>query len=167
MAEATVNWLTDEEQRGWRSILGAQNSLVTALDRELAAEHKLGLADYEVLMHLSEAEGESLRMTDLAKGVFLSPSGLTRRLDSLVKAGLVERKPCESDGRGLFAVLTSEGRAKLEQMAPTHVRGVREHFIDQITADQLRQLTQIFESLPVANREDSFRTRLSEPVRTS
>ena len=79
------------------------------LDSELQAEHGLSLGEYEVLVHLSEEPEHSLRMTDLAGRLHLSPSGITRRIDGLERAGLVERRQCPSDRRGSNAVLTDEG----------------------------------------------------------
>jgi DNA-binding MarR family transcriptional regulator len=76
-------------------------------------------------------------MAELAAHLMLSPSGLTRRLDGLVKDGLVERRACPSDRRGSFAVLTEKGRAVLEEAAPTHVEGVRRYVIDPLSRDEL------------------------------
>jgi len=111
------------------------------LDNELQAEHGLSLGDYEVLARLSEAPGRTLRMNDLANRLHLSPSGMTRRIDSLVRAGFVERHQCPTDRRGANAVLTAEGMRVLEDAAPTHVRGVRDHFVDRLSARQLANLT--------------------------
>lgn len=140
----SVRWLDENEMTAWRAFIRAHGTLVARLDQELQAEHHLGLPEYEVLVHLSEAERRELRMTDLARRVLLSPSGMTRRLDGLVRRGLVERRRCPSDGRGQFAVLTTEGLTAMEHMAPTHVRGVREHFVDRLTRQQLRELVEIF-----------------------
>jgi len=142
-----------QEERAWRGLLRANATIVNILDRELEAEHHLGLPDYEVLMQLSGSSDASLRMTELAKEVLLSPSGLTRRLDGLVKEGLVERQPCPSDGRGLLAVITETGREKLKQMKPTHVRAVKEHMISCVTRDQLAQMIAALEQ--IANQSES------------
>jgi DNA-binding MarR family transcriptional regulator len=79
-------------------------------------------------------------MTDLAMALRLSPSGITRRIDGLVRAGLVERQQCPSDRRGSNAVLTDEGMRRLRVAAPAHVRGVRAHFIDQLSPRDLAHL---------------------------
>ncbi len=81
-------------------------------------------------MFLSEADGRAMRMCDLAARLQLSPSGLTRRLDGLVRAGVVERRPSETDRRVMLAVLTAEGAAVLarggadarRQRAGAHLR---------------------------------------------
>lgn len=101
-------------------------------DRELQEAHGLSLGDYDVLVHLSEADGGSLRMSELAERLLLSRSGLTRRIDGLVRAGWVERKACPNDGRGSLAVLTNAGLMRLEEAAPTHVQGVRRYLIDPL-----------------------------------
>lgn len=143
--------LEKEELMGWRSLLKANASLVGALDRELEQSHSLGLPDYEVLTQLSHSPDGTLRMTELAREVLLSPSGLTRRLDGLVKAGLVERQPCATDGRGLNAVITSDGANKLDEMTPTYVNGVRSHFVTYLDRTQLQELISMLE--PIATQD--------------
>ena len=133
-------WLDEDEMRAWRRLMGVRFQLLGALDRELQAAHNMSLADYEVLIRVSEAGPEGLRMTELAEQLLLSPSGLTRRLDGLVRDGLVARRSCPSDRRGSYAVLTEYGRQRLEEAAPTHVDGVRRHFIDRLTRQQVLAL---------------------------
>lgn len=123
----------------WQAFLRASIRLMDRLDAELDG-HGLSLADYEILVNLSaEAAGE-LRMTELAARTLVSRSGLTRRLDRLVESGLVERRNCPTDRRGVYAVLTAAGRRRLEAAAPTHVEGVRRHFISQLEGQDLRAL---------------------------
>ena len=88
---ATALWLDDLELRAWRSLLRAHARLLARLDAELQASKGMSVNDYGVLVQLSEEEGGSMRMSELAERLLLSPSGLTRRLDGLVRAGLVER----------------------------------------------------------------------------
>jgi DNA-binding MarR family transcriptional regulator len=136
-----VQWLTEPEMKAWRALLKTTTGLLAVLDNELQAAHGLSLAEYEVLVNLSEAPGHSLRMTELASRLHLSPSGMTRRVDGLVRHGYVRREQCPSDRRGYFAVLSDEGMARVQACAPTHVRGVREHFIDRLSERQLANLT--------------------------
>ena len=126
---APTEWLTDAEQRVWRRLLAVESKLNEVLDSELRLRHGISLADYGVLVHLSEAPGRSLRMSDLADRLLLSRSGLTRRVDSLVRHGLVARKACPGDGRGSLATLTEAGLEALRDAAPTHVAGVRRYLI--------------------------------------
>ena len=140
MAERAVRWLSDPEMQCWRALIQVTTGVLGALDAELQSEHGLSLGEYEVLVHLSEAPERSLRMTDLASRLHLSPSGITRRIDGLQRAGLVERMQCPSDRRGSNAVLTAEGLRRLRAAAPTHVRGVRAHFIDQLSEREIAEL---------------------------
>jgi DNA-binding MarR family transcriptional regulator len=140
MAETTTHWLSQVEEQAWRTLVSTTTGLLATLDNELQAAHGLSLGDYEVLVHLAEAPDLSLRMVDLASSLHLSPSGITRRIDGLVKAGLVERQQCPTDRRASNAVLTRAGSRLLKEAAPTHVDGVRTHFVDRLSPDQLDQL---------------------------
>jgi DNA-binding MarR family transcriptional regulator len=133
----------------WRALISVTTGVLGALDGELQAEHGLSLGEYEVLVHLSEEPEHSLRMTDLASRLHLSPSGITRRIDGLEREGLVERRQCPSDRRGSNAVLTKEGMRRLAAAAPTHVRGVRAHFIDQLSDQEIAQLASALASVQV------------------
>ncbi len=126
----------------WRSYVRSHAVLLARLDAELHAEQGMSLGEYEVLVFLSEASGGRLRMAELAQRVLISPSALTRRLDRLVGRGWVSRERCAEDARGAFAVLTDEGRRRLEAAAPTHVEGVRRHFLDRLTRAQLGALAE-------------------------
>lgn len=147
--ETTVQWLDQAEMTAWRALIQTTTGLLATLDNELQAEHGLTLGDYEVLIHLSDAPDRSLRMSDLAAKLRLSPSGITRRIDGLVRTGLVERRQCPTDRRGSNAVLTDAGMEKLEQAAPTHVRGVREHFVDRLNGTQLANLAEALSSVEI------------------
>jgi DNA-binding MarR family transcriptional regulator len=149
MAERGPHWLSDTEQQSWRTLIDVTTGVLATLDAELRAEHSLSLGEYEVLAHLSEEPEHSLRMTDLAGRLRLSPSGITRRIDGLVRAGLVERRQCPSDRRGSNAVLTEAGLRRLRDAAPTHVRGVRAHFVDQLSARDLANLASALSGIDV------------------
>jgi DNA-binding MarR family transcriptional regulator len=140
-------WLDEEEMHAWRALVDAHNRLAAVLDAELLAAHDLTLADYIVFVHLSAAPDHRLRMSELADLLHLSPSGLTRRLDRLSKAGLVARERCPSDRRGTFAVLTAAGYERLVEAAPTHVQGVRRHFVDALSRGQLRDIAGSLDSV--------------------
>ncbi len=127
-----TEWLSDEEQVLWRRLLSVESRLQERLDQDLRRNHGLTLAEYGVLVHLSEAGPGGLRMSDLAQLLLLSRSGLTRRFDSMVRAGLVERRSCPADGRGAMAHLTALGAERLTEAAPVHVAGVRRYLIDPL-----------------------------------
>ena len=140
MNEPEVRWLNESEMVAWRSLVSTTTGLLAVLDNELQAAHGLSLGDYEALVHLSEEPGRAIRMSELAGRLHLSPSGITRRIDGLVKQGFVERQRCPNDRRGSNAVLTPLGLKALQTAAPTHVRGVREYFVDRLDDHQLAQL---------------------------
>jgi len=131
--------LDEVEMQAWEAFLRASIRLMERLDAELEG-HGISLADYEILVHLSAEPSGELRMTELAARTLVSRSGLTRRLDRLVVSGLVERRSCPTDRRGVFAVLSDAGRRRLEESAPTHVDGVRRHFISQLHGQDLHTL---------------------------
>ncbi|HTW18714.1 MAG TPA: MarR family transcriptional regulator [Mycobacteriales bacterium] len=124
------------EMSAWHALIRAHSRVVRRLEAELEAEHGLSLPAYEVLAHLSEAGDQRLRMTELATHAVLTPSGLTRLVDKLAREGLVERQRCGADARVVYAVLTPLGMARLVAAYPTHVRGVREHYLDWLSAAQ-------------------------------
>ena len=124
----------------WREFLETHAVVVGALEAELDAEHTLPLAWYDVLVSLSEAPDQQLRMQDLASRVLFSRSGLTRLVDRMVRDGLVRRERCDDDRRGTYAVLTSSGARRLRDASGVHLRGVREHFDQHLTDADVRAL---------------------------
>jgi DNA-binding MarR family transcriptional regulator len=138
-----TRWLDDDEMAAWRSLIETGTDLFRALEADLA-QHGLFQGDYQVLVYLSESDGDRLRMTDLACRLQLTPSGLTRRLDRLIASRLVTRVRSEEDGRVMLAVLTPSGRRVLEQTAPHHVESVRRHMIDLLDREELRAIGSAF-----------------------
>lgn len=138
-----TDWLSESEQHSWRNFIMTVHDLMAALETDLAP-HALTMGDYEVLVWLSEAEQNRMRMCDLAGALQLSPSGLTRRLDGMVKNGWVERASCESDRRVMWAHLTPAGLAKMKSVAPDHVASVRRLVLDPLGPTGVEQLGEIF-----------------------
>ena len=130
----------DPRLETWRSFLVAHAQIRRQLERELQAEQSLGLGEYEVLLLLARAEDRQLRMSELADRLVLSRSGVTRLVDRLNAEGLVERTSCDTDRRGAWATLTGAGYERLRRAAPTHLRGVGEHFLDRIPPAELETL---------------------------
>jgi len=135
-----VKWLDEDEMRAWHSFLAAGALIDRLIDAQLKEAVGLSHPQYEILVRLAEAPEGELRMTELAGTLLTSKSGLTYQVTQLEKAGLVERRSCPSDVRGVLAVLTSAGRRLLEQAAPGHVALVRELLIDVLPPDQLAGL---------------------------
>lgn len=127
--------ITDQELGAWVGFLRAQRRVIDQLNADLRAEHDISLSEYEVLLHLSRAPESALPMGELARNVLLTPSGVTRLADRMIKAGLIARQPCPTDRRVSYLVLTPAGRTKFKAAAPTHVRGVRDHFARHLNPD--------------------------------
>lgn len=135
------------ELAAWRGLLRVHSALVRQLDAELVAAHDLPLRSYEVLLHLGDAPGRRLRMTELSRSVLLSPSGVSRLVDRLEADGLVGRRRCELDGRGYWTELTEAGLAKLTAARVTHLAGVRRLFLSKLSEADLRRLAELWERL--------------------
>jgi DNA-binding MarR family transcriptional regulator len=143
---ATV-WLDEQEQRSWRAYLVGTTLLMDRLDRELREQHGMSLPEYEILVRLSEAEGHRLRMAQLAQSLSHSRSRVTHTVGRMEQAGLVARDACVSDGRGVEAVLTPEGRRALEAAAPTHVAGVRRLLVDLVHHQDFEAVGRVFDAV--------------------
>ncbi len=137
--------LTERELAAWRGMLRTHRDVVARLDAELERSHGLPLSSYEVLISLADASDGRLRMGELAGALLLSRSGLTRLVDRLARQGLVERKRCEDDARGFFAVITDAGRGKLKSARPAHLAGVREHFLERLADRDLDALARAWQ----------------------
>jgi DNA-binding MarR family transcriptional regulator len=139
--------LRGRELGAWRGFLRAHAAIAKELDTELVATHGLPLSSYEVLLVLEGAPEGRLRMSEIADSVLLSRSGVTRLVDRLEKEGMIERVSCPTDRRGLHAVLTKRGRARLLEARPTHLAGVRSAFLARFSDDELDRLCEFWERL--------------------
>jgi len=129
-------------------LLRAHSSLSRELSARLFTDHGLTINDYEALLHLSRAEEGRMRRVDLAGLLLLTASGVTRLLDGLEAAGLVERASCASDRRVTYAVLTEAGRTRLHEASLSHVAGVRAFFEARYSGEELKQLAGLLGRLP-------------------
>jgi DNA-binding MarR family transcriptional regulator len=136
----TPRWLTDEQQADWRAWIEASMMLREQLNRDLLQQHGLTMADYEILVQLSEHPEHRLRMSELASSTLVSRSRLSHQIDRMERAGLVRRQECTDDRRGFFATLTQEGLLAIQQAAPDHVQSVRTYLLDQMTEAEFRNL---------------------------
>lgn len=136
-------WLDEREARAWRGYNRMRLQLNARLNRNLVRDAGLSLADYEVLVCLSEAPDGRLRAFQLADALRWEKSRLSHHLTRMQGRGLVRRQECPTDGRGAFIVLTDTGTAAIERAAPEHVEDVRRAFVDVLTPAQLDALDQI------------------------
>jgi DNA-binding MarR family transcriptional regulator len=132
----------------WVRLLRTHAAATRELNTQLVAEHGLTINDYEALLHLSRAEGRSMRRVDLAESLLLTASGVTRLLDGLERAGLVEKAACQSDGRVTYAVLTDAGLDKLRAASCGHVASVRTLFEERLSPDEIETLAELLGRLP-------------------
>lgn len=138
-----TRWLTDDQQRTWRSFLAAFRHIETSLDRQMQRDAAMPLAYYLILAMLSEAPDRTLRMSELAAKVDASPSRLSHSMDRLERQGLVERQRCSGDRRGIEARLTPAGYDVVLTSAPGHAEQVMKTMFDRLTPVQVAQLADI------------------------
>lgn len=136
-------WLTDSEQLLWRRWLAVNRDLLATLNRSLEHRSGISLADYEVLVRLSEDGNEELRAAALADALGWGRSRLSHQLRRMEAAGLITRRTCQDDGRGSLVGLTARGRRCIEDAAPGHVADVRRYFLDAIAPGDLEVLNRV------------------------
>lgn len=135
-----TRWLDSREMAAWQGFLEASHRVERRLEQQLKEESGLSHTQYEVLVLLDSAPDASMRMSELAHAVITSKSGLTYQIGQLEKRGLVRRRSCPTDVRGVFAALTDQGRRLLRDAAPGHVAAVREVLVDVLDREQLAVL---------------------------
>ncbi|MBV9920653.1 MAG: winged helix-turn-helix transcriptional regulator [Pseudonocardia sp.] len=140
----------DWRLRVWRMFLATHTEVLRRLERDLSRQADIPLSWYDVLLQLAEADGRRLRMAELAERVLLSRSGLTRLVDRISAAGLVERKPFPGDARGTYCVLTAAGLNRLRAAAPIHLGGVQRYWLSHFTDEELRALDRLLDRLPTS-----------------
>ena len=138
-----TRWLSADEQFAWRSFVDGVRGLMDVLDRQLQADSNLPHSYFEVLIPLSEAEGRTMRMSELAEAARSSRSRLSHAVARLEERGWVRRVDCATDRRGQLAQLTDAGFAVVEAAAPGHVAAVREYLIDRLSPEQITALGEI------------------------
>lgn len=156
-SEPDAPWLDADEQRAWQAYLRMQGRLAARLNRELQLESGLSLADYEVLVQLTDTPEARLRPFELQCGLQWEQSRLSHHLARMRRRGLVEREECSEDGRGAFVVLTEKGRQAITAAASGHVGVVRRYFFDGLTREDVATLerltTRILDRLADADAE--------------
>jgi DNA-binding MarR family transcriptional regulator len=151
-------------------LVRAHVAVTGQLNAQLSADHGLSINAYEALLHLARAPDSRLRRIDLADGLLLTASGVTRLLDGLERDGFVAREECSSDRRVSYAVLTEVGRAKLREASKSHTRQIRELVGGPYDDDELAQLVALLDRLPGVDPTDGScgsDSELGEPSLTS
>lgn len=130
MTADETHWLDPSQQRDWRAYIVGSTLLMDTLDRELRSAHGVSMAEYEILVRLSESPDRTLRMAQIAESMQHSRSRVTHTVSRMEKAGLISRCAASDDRRGVDARMTDAGWELLVAAAHTHVSGVRAHFVD-------------------------------------
>lgn len=120
----------------WRGFIERSADLINIITKDLEP-YGLDGGDYQLLAMLSEAPGHKMKMCDLAQTLGLSRSGLTRRMDGVLKAKYVLRVGDQEDRRAVFAQITEKGLALIKKVAPHHVASVRRHMIDLLSPAEI------------------------------
>lgn len=149
-----VESLSDLELGAWRGLLRASACACKQLDAELEAAHGIALSTYEVLAFVSEADGERMRMCDLAASANLSRSGLTRLIDRLERDGLIERERCSNDARGAWAKLTADGRDRLDEARDGHIDALRRVFLSNLSPAEQAMLAALPDRVAALDAEN-------------
>ena len=136
----------------WRSYLQSHAAIVRELDAELLSQHGMTSRDYEVLLYLAQAPERRLPMSALSERTMLTRSGITRLIDGLVSAGLIERVSCPNDARVSHALLTDAGYEKLRLAGCTHVASIQRLFLERFSASEIEQLAALLRRLPGAHQ---------------
>lgn len=135
-----VTSVTPEEWQAWRAIYSMRKQLDLTLERQLHRDADISLADYEVLVMLLEAEGRQLRARELGANLGWEKSRLSHQVTRMERRGLVERTNCDTDARGTWIVITSDGRRAALAAIREHAATMRKYFFDVATDDELAVL---------------------------
>jgi DNA-binding MarR family transcriptional regulator len=137
----------NEAARAFGRLTRANQALRRELDAQLAANYKLTLSEFEVLLLLGRAKDRAMRRVDLATEVRLSPSGITRMLDRLETAGMVEKRACDEDARVSYAALSDAGMGVIQKAMPEHYDVLDEMMKTRLSAAEVEQLSDLLERL--------------------
>jgi len=139
----------DVERQAWANFLRAHSAVTRQFNAELRETHGLTLSDFDVLAQLARAPEGALKRVELSERVLLTPSGITRLLNGLERAGYVRAGKCETDARITYAILTDEGREKLREASRTHLASVRALLSERFEKDELETLASLLGRLPM------------------
>ena len=132
----------------WINFLRAHAAVTRQFNAELQATHGLTLSDFDVMAQLARAPEYALKRVELSERVLLTPSGITRLLNGLERAGYVDKRECAEDARVTYAVLTDEGQKKFREAARTHRASIRALLTERFEQDELETLASLLGRLP-------------------
>jgi DNA-binding MarR family transcriptional regulator len=155
MSSTATSGLEGTALSAWRNYLQTHARILRELDADLLAHQGMTTRDYEVLLYLSREPERKLPMSALAERTMLTRSGITRLVDGLVAAGLVQRTGCLRDARVSYAQLTDAGYEKLARAGCTHVAGIQRLFLEHFSPEEIAHLAELLGRLPGATAEGS------------
>ncbi|MDU0478348.1 MarR family winged helix-turn-helix transcriptional regulator [Staphylococcus chromogenes] len=150
---AAPRWLNDEEQELWRLILAAIRRLERGMDDVLQQDSDLSSSEFSVLVVLSEAEGRQVRLRDLCNELEWDRSRASHQITRMERRGLVAKKKCADDARGVLVELMDDGMRRLETAAPAHVESVRRMVFDRLSQDDQSYLRNLLTTAMAAESE--------------
>ncbi len=153
--DSETPWLNDSQQTMWRRWLTLNRLMAAVLARDLQSHSSLSMADFEVLVQLTDVPQGRLRVSDLAQTMQWERSRLSHQVTRMERRGLVARRECPQDGRGAFVGITPEGRNAIEMAAPSHVRAVRSLVFDVLTPEELADFEAVVNKLYAATEAAS------------
>lgn len=162
-----ARWLNDEEQAVWRLILAGMRKIDRVLDETLLSCSDLSSSEFSVLVSLSEAEDQALRLRDLCAGLDWDRSRTSHQITRMERRGLVTKRKSEGDARGVIVSLTDDGMRRLRAAAPEHVESVRRIVFDHMTPEQLTHVKAFMEGVIAVSNvpgHPDFCGSLTEPA---
>ncbi len=145
------------EDRAWRALVHVADLLPRHLDNEMEDARRISVKEFAILLHLSESDDSTLRMSTIASDVGLSPSRTTRVVETLRRRGWVEKSPDATDGRATTVAITATGREQVGPAYDVQVEGARRILFDHISREDAQQLARILRRLSITlAREDRF-----------
>jgi DNA-binding MarR family transcriptional regulator len=153
-----VRWLTESEERAWRSLQLMQMRLTALLARDLSTRSGLSYQDYAVLVALTDRPDGRMRLFQLGNELGWEKSRISHQVSRMVRRGLVEKTKCGSDRRGAFVTVTSAGHQEISAAAPSHLEAVRRLFVDRLTPAQLAGISEIAEIVLAAVADEESRS---------
>ncbi len=161
------NKLTSGQLDAWRALITAHARIICLIEQDLAVAKRVPLSYYDVLIELAEAPGKRLRMSELARSVVLSRSGLTRLVDKLEREGLLTREACATDGRGAYAVLTESGYEALRKAWPLYSAGIANYFVRHLKEEEVQAITSGLQRVLVALSQESEKLGSLQIIRSA
>lgn len=151
-----TRWLNEEEQELWRLILGSIRKINRGMEETLMAGGEVSMSEFAVLVALSEAEGNALRLRELCADLEWDRSRTSHQVTRMEKRGLVTKSKSVGDARGVIVRITDEGLERLERAVPEHVESVRRIVFDHLNEKDIPSLVNFFQGILAVNNVPGY-----------